>query len=70
MAAVGQFQFSSKNCNGSYMQRRLNNCTTLNLHFMIFYVHKNKQLKENTDRGFFPETFIANRNTAQVQFAI
>ena len=37
---------------------------------MLFYIHKNKQLKENMDHGSFPETFVASRNTAQVQFAI
>ena len=70
MAAIGQFQVSSKNCNGSYMQRRPKNCTNINLHFTTFYVHKNKQLKENMDHGFFPETFVVSRNTAQVQFAL
>jgi hypothetical protein len=42
----------------------------MNLHFMLFYIHKNKQLQENMDHGFFPETFAASRNTAKVQFAI
>ena len=37
---------------------------------MLFYIHKNKQLKQNMDHGFFPETFVASRNTAQVQLAI
>jgi hypothetical protein len=70
MAAIGQIQYSSKNCNGCYIQRRPKNCMTINLHFMLFYTHKNKQLKENIDHGFFPETSVASRNPAQVQFAI
>jgi len=43
---------------------------TINVPFMPFYIHKNKQLKQNMDHGFFPETFVAIRNTAQVQLAI
>jgi len=43
---------------------------TINVTFMLFYIHKNKQLKENMDHGFFPATFVASRNTAHVHLAI
>jgi hypothetical protein len=70
MAAIRQFQFSSKNSNGCYMQRRPKNWVPLNLHFMLFYIHKNTQVQENMGHGFFPETFVASTNAAQVQFGM
>jgi hypothetical protein len=62
METIGQSQFLSKNCNVNDMQKKSENSMTINLHFLLFYTHRIKHLKENGSHGFFTEIFVASKN--------